>query len=110
MPLNLLWTRSSYFCLFFLFKYNELIIKQASSCTFCIKVVKFLENFGRLKKIKNHSCLAPSRIWASVGCLGWLDNIEYGITFKLNIKRSIAGLPLPFIENTWNVKSLNSSR
>ena len=43
MPLNLLWTRSSYFCLFFLFKYDEIIIKQPSSCTFGIKVVKFLK-------------------------------------------------------------------
>ena len=41
MPLNLLWTRSSDFCLFFLFKYYEVIIKQPSSCTFGIKVVKF---------------------------------------------------------------------
>ena len=45
MPLNLMWTRSSYFCLFFLFKYDEVIIKQPSSCTFGstfgIKVVKF---------------------------------------------------------------------
>ena len=40
MPLNLLWTRSTYFLLFFLFKYDEVIIKQPSSCTFGIKVVK----------------------------------------------------------------------
>ena len=48
MPLNSLWTRFSYFCLFFLFKYDEIIIKQPSSCTFGIKVVKFykiLEDF-----------------------------------------------------------------
>ena len=32
--------RSSYFCLFFLFKYDEVIIKQSTSCTFGIKVVK----------------------------------------------------------------------
>ena len=54
MPLNLLWTRSSYFCLFFLFKYDEVIIKQPSSWTFGIKVVKFwkiLENFGKFWKI-----------------------------------------------------------
>ena len=63
MPLNLMWTRSSYFYLFFLFKYDELIIKQPSSRTFGIKVGKFL-------KIKNHSCLAPSRIWGTVGSLG----------------------------------------
>ena len=48
LPLNLLWTRSSYFCLFFPFKYDAVIIKQPSSCTFDIKVVK-------LKK--NHRCL-----------------------------------------------------
>ena len=62
MPLNLMWTRSSYFCLFFLFKYDELIIKQPSSYTFCIKVVKFwkiLEIFGNFWKIKNHCCLVP---------------------------------------------------
>ena len=61
MPLNLLWTRFSYFCLFFLFKYDEIIIKEPSSLTFGIKVAKFLENFGKLKK--NHRCLVPSRIW-----------------------------------------------
>ena len=41
MPLNFMWTRSSYFCLFFLFKYDAVIIKQPSSRTSCIKVVKF---------------------------------------------------------------------
>ena len=41
IPSNLLWTRFSYFCLFFLFKYDEIIIKQPSSHTFSIKVVKF---------------------------------------------------------------------
>ena len=48
MPLNSLWTRFSYFCLIFLFKYDEIIIKQPSSCTFGIKAVKFykiLEDF-----------------------------------------------------------------
>ena len=41
MNLNLLWTRYSYFYLLFLFKYDEVAIKQPSSCTFGIKVVKF---------------------------------------------------------------------
>ena len=41
MPLNLVWTRFSYFYLFFLFKYDEVIIKQPSSHTFGIKVAKF---------------------------------------------------------------------
>ena len=41
MPLNLLLTRFSYFCLFFLFKYDEVIVKQPSSLTFDIKVAKF---------------------------------------------------------------------
>ena len=41
MPLNFMLTRSSYFCLFYLVKYDEIIIKQPSRCTFGIKVVKF---------------------------------------------------------------------
>ena len=48
MPLNLLWTKSFYFILLFLFKYDTVIIKQPSSCSFGIKDVKFqkmLENF-----------------------------------------------------------------
>ena len=49
MTLNLMWTRSSYFCLFFLFKYDELIIKQPSGCTFGIKVVKFWKIFKNKK-------------------------------------------------------------
>ena len=39
MQKNLMWTRS--FFLFFLFKYDEVIVKQPSSCTFGIKAVKF---------------------------------------------------------------------
>ena len=70
MPLNLLWTRSSYFCLFFLFKYNEKIIKQPSSCTFCIKVVKFQKFLKIFKNKKSPLSSPPSRIWASVGRLG----------------------------------------
>ena len=57
------------FCLFFLFKYDAVIIKQPSSCTFDIKVVLF-KNFGKFLKIKNHRCLVSSRIWGSVGRLG----------------------------------------
>ena len=45
---------------------------------FLNKSCKILENFGRFLKIKNHRCLVPSRIWASVGHLGGLDNVEYG--------------------------------
>ena len=46
MPSNLLLTKSSYFFVF-LFKYNETIIKQPSSCSLGKKVVKnckILEN------------------------------------------------------------------
>ena len=50
MPLKFMWTRSSYFCLLFLFKYDEVIIKQPSSCTFCIKVVKFKKFLEDFKK------------------------------------------------------------
>ena len=49
MPLNSLWIRFSYFCLIFLFKYDE-IIKQPSSCTFGIKVVKFYKILEDFKK------------------------------------------------------------
>ena len=41
MPLNLLWTRFSYFCLFLLFKYDEIIIKQPPVALLVLKVVKF---------------------------------------------------------------------
>ena len=58
IPLNFMWTRSSYFCLFFLFKYDEVIIKQPSSCTFGIKVVIFF-NFEKFLKTKNHLYLVP---------------------------------------------------
>ena len=79
MPLNKLWTRFSYFCLFFLFKYDEVIIKHPSSSTFCIKVVKFLEIFGRFLKIKNHRYLAPlTNLGKYRSFRGWLDNVEYG--------------------------------
>ena len=50
MPLNLLRTRFSYFCLFFLFKYDKIIIKQPSSCTFGIKVVNFRKYWKTKKK------------------------------------------------------------
>ena len=75
MPLNLLLTRSSYFCLFFLFKYDEvIIIKKTSSCTFGIKVVKF---WKILKNKKSPLSSPPSRIWESVGRLGGIENVEY---------------------------------
>ena len=45
MPLNLLWTRFTYFCLFYIFKYDEVIIKQPSGYTFGIRVVKIFKNF-----------------------------------------------------------------
>ena len=51
MPLNLLWTWSSYFLFVFLFKYDEVIIKQPSSCTFGFKVVKFKKILENIKKI-----------------------------------------------------------
>ena len=71
MPLNLLWTRFSYFCLFFLSKYDEIIKKKTTlQLRFWYKSCKFLDNFGKFFKIKNHRCLVPSRIWGSVGRLG----------------------------------------
>ena len=59
MPLNLLWTRSSNFC-FFLFKYDEVIIKQPSSCTFGIKVLK---KFKILKNEKSSLSSPPHEFW-----------------------------------------------
>ena len=44
MPLNLLWTRSFYFLLF-LFKYDTVLIKQPSSCSFGGQNCKILKNF-----------------------------------------------------------------
>ena len=43
MSMNLLRTRFSYFLFVFLFKYDEVIIKQPSSCSFGKKVGKFLK-------------------------------------------------------------------
>ena len=76
MPSNLLWIRSSF--MFFLFKYDAIIIKQPSSCSFGKKNCKILEHF---EKIKNHLNLVPSRIWENVSRLGELDNVEYVYVF-----------------------------
>ena len=65
MPLNSLWTRYSYFCLFFLFKYDEIIIKQPSSCNFGKKVVKLKKNL-KIFKNKNHRCLVPPHEFGEV--------------------------------------------
>ena len=60
MPSNLQWTRSSYFILFFLFKYDAEIIKQPSSCSFGKKkIVKFW-------KINNHLGLVPPHEFGKV--------------------------------------------
>ena len=67
------------FFIFFLFKYDDIIIKIPSNCSFGKKVGEFLKN-------KNHCCLVPSRIWESVGRLGGLDNFEYGSQIHLKNK------------------------
>ena len=59
MPLNLLWTRFSYFYLFFLFKYDEIIIKQPSSRIFGIKVVNFLKILENSKNKKSSLSSPP---------------------------------------------------
>ena len=38
-----MWARSSYFCLFFLLRYDEVIIKQPFSCSFDKKSCKKLK-------------------------------------------------------------------
>ena len=58
MSLNLLWARSSYFFLFFLFKYDEIIIKKPSSCSFDIKVVIF-RKFWKIFKNKKSQLFSP---------------------------------------------------
>ena len=67
--MNLLWTRS--FFLFFPFKYDAVIIKQPSSCSFgkkkLLKILKILI----ILKNKNHRCLAPltnfGKCWSFFG-------------------------------------------
>ena len=52
MPLNLLWARSSYFFVFFLFKIRCLNSKTTLKLHFLYKSCKMLENFGEFWKIK----------------------------------------------------------
>ena len=82
MPLNLMWTRSSYFCLFFLFKYDELIIKQPSGCTFDIKVKKIRKFWKNFKNKKTPLSSPPlTNLGKCRSFRGGLDNVEYGNTY-----------------------------
>ena len=74
IPSILLWNKFSTFVLFFLFKYDAVIVKQPSSFS--------PGNFLNLKLQKNFEKKSPlhilSHIWENVGLLGELDNVEYG--------------------------------
>ena len=50
ITLNLLWTRSYIYFLFFLFKYDAVIIKQSSNCSFGKKNVKNILKFYNFEK------------------------------------------------------------
>ena len=78
MPLNLLWTRSSYFVCFSYLKYDEVIIKQPSSCSFGIKVVK-LTKFLKIFKNKKSPLSSSPHEFGKVLVVWGLDNVEYGI-------------------------------
>ena len=55
------------------------IIKKPSSCSFGNKSFKILKILEKCWKIKITAVEFPSRIWESVGNLGELDNVKYGI-------------------------------
>ena len=74
MPSNLMWTRSSYF-LYFLFRYDVIITKQPSSCS-------FEKNFKILENKKSQLSSQPSWIWGNVGRFGRLDFVEYANYFQ----------------------------
>ena len=95
--------------LFFLFKYDAVIIKHPSNCSFGKKVVKL----RKILKNKNHWCQVPSQIWENIDRLGELENVEYrSIPYSLLYVTNCYYFPCTFISEcpdflsfTWTYNS-----